>query len=249
MSWLGARRIDLDHCASTNDEAARLARAGAEHGTVVTALTQSGGRGRQGRSWHSPAEGNVYLSCVLRPALAPDRVPPITLATGLAVSDAVNSAGASSSLKWPNDVLVADKKIAGVLTEMSTRGAALDSVVLGVGVNVAAATFPPPLDRTATSLAMELGAAAPDAAGFTMMLLEALERWLDRFFAGGVDAIAAAWELRVSPRPVSAMIDGRMVTGRVRGLDRDGALRLEDDSGALHRIMAGDVTLAEEVSQ
>jgi BirA family biotin operon repressor/biotin-[acetyl-CoA-carboxylase] ligase len=248
MSWLGRRRIDLDGCASTNDEAARLARAGVEHGTVVTARTQSGGRGRQGRGWHSPAEGNVYLSCVLRPALTPDRVPPITLAAGLAVSDAVNSAGASSSLKWPNDVLVADKKIAGVLTEMSTRGAALDSVVLGVGVNVAAAEFPPPLDRIATSLAIELGEAAPDAAGFTLILLEALERWLDRFFIGGVDAIAPAWELRVTPRPVSAVIDGRTVTGRVRGLDRDGALRLEDSRGTVHRIMAGDVTLAEKVS-
>lgn len=244
MSWLGLRRIDLDECGSTNDEAARLARAGAEHGTVVTARTQSGGRGRQGRTWHSPATGNVYLSCVLRPSLAPDRVPPITLAAGLGVSDAVNSVGASSSLKWPNDVLVADKKIAGVLTEMITRGADPGSVVLGVGVNVGASAFPPPLDAIATSLRVELGEAAPDAEGFTPVLLAALEHWLDRFFAGGVAAIAPAWELRASRLPVSAVIGGRVVVGRARGLDPDGALRLEEPGGAVHRIMAGDVMLA-----
>lgn len=248
MSWLGIRRIDLDHCESTNDEAARLARAGAEHGTIVTARTQSGGRGRQGRAWHSPDEGNVYVSCILRPGLAPDRVPPITLAAGLAVSDTVNSAGASSSLKWPNDVLVSDKKIAGVLTEMSTRGATLDSVVLGIGVNVGVRAFPPALADIATSLHLELGDRAPDTGVVLDSLIEALESWLDRFFVGGVPAVAAAWQLRAAPRPISAMVEGRLISGYARGLDHDGALLLESADGVRHRIVAGDVTLAPEAS-
>jgi BirA family biotin operon repressor/biotin-[acetyl-CoA-carboxylase] ligase len=254
MGWLGERRIDLDHCASTNDEAARLARAGAEHGTVVTARTQSGGRGRQGRSWHSPDDGNVYLSCILRPGLTPDRVPPITLAAGLAVSDTVNSAGASSSLKWPNDVLVSDKKIAGILTEMSTRGAALDSVVVGIGVNVGARAFPPELEPIATSLHLELGEAAPRADAVIHALLASLEEWLDRFFAGGVPAVAAAWQLRATPRPISATVDGHTIVGHARGLDHDGALLLETADGEhprivrIVRIVAGDVTLSTEVS-
>ena len=108
--WLGCQRIELAECGSTNDEAGRLARAGAKHGTVVIAHAQKAGRGRDGRVWES-AVGGLYLSAVLRPPLPLLDVPPMTLAIGIGVCDAARAAGAAAVLKWPNDVLVGGRKL------------------------------------------------------------------------------------------------------------------------------------------
>jgi BirA family transcriptional regulator, biotin operon repressor / biotin---[acetyl-CoA-carboxylase] ligase len=266
-TWLGARRVDLPVCGSTSDEAAALARAGAAHGTVVTADRQESGRGRQGRAWHSPPGANLYLSIVLRPGalrppLPPRSVPPITLAAGIAVCDAVRAAGVAASLKWPNDVLIGGRKVAGILTEMSSRGAGeaavVDHVIVGIGVNLnlAPSDIPDELAAIATSIAIERGRAprrssdiasgsssdaSIDRAAFTAALLDSLEPWLDRFFAGGVPAIAPAWLERaeLSGRRVRAGgIDGSPV-----GLDPSGALRILDDSGVEHLVVAGDVAI------
>src|SRR5213075_12146 len=143
--WLGCQRIDLDACASTNDEAGRLARAGARHGTVVIAERQTSGRGRDGRTWESPP-GGLYLSAVLRPPLPLADVPPMTLAIGIGVCDAARAflgeRASSCVLKWPNDVLVTAmegdpvtpsrggaRKLAGVLVEAQSQGNRLDAIV------------------------------------------------------------------------------------------------------------------------
>jgi BirA family transcriptional regulator, biotin operon repressor / biotin---[acetyl-CoA-carboxylase] ligase len=242
VTWLGLRRVDLERCGSTNDEADRLARAGAAHGTVVTALAQDAGRGRRGRAWHSPPGENLYLSCVLRPALGPSRVPPLTLAAGLAVCEAVNAAGARASLKWPNDVLIGRKKVAGILTEMSSHAGVVDHVICGLGVNLATRAFPPELADRATSILLETGA-APAREPFIAALLTELESWLDRFFAGGVAAVREPWLARCAELELRVEVQGRPVTGRARELDPDGALVLEDGSGHRHRVVAGEVEL------
>ena len=239
--WLGSTRHDLDSCGSTNDEAERLARDGAPHGTIVTAARQTAGRGRADHDWYSPDADNLYVSCVLRPSLVPASVPPITLAAGIGVCDAVNSWGAHASLRWPNDVFAMGRKIAGILTEMSSRGQTVEHVILGVGVNVNGTEFPPDLADTATSLRTALGGRRVDRASFTDALLMRLERWLDRFFHGGIAAISGPWTER-------ALLAGRRIrteaaTGIARGLDRDGALLVQDDRGKLHRVVAGDVVL------
>ena len=120
--WLGCRQIELEECGSTNDEADALARAGAPHGTVVIARAQRAGRGRDGRVWASPRDAGLYLSAVIRPPLAPAAVPPVTLAIGVGVCDAARALGAPALLKWPNDVLVHGKKLAGVLVEAHSQG-------------------------------------------------------------------------------------------------------------------------------
>ncbi|RMH38594.1 MAG: biotin--[acetyl-CoA-carboxylase] ligase [Deltaproteobacteria bacterium] len=239
--WLGAVRHELDRCASTNDEADRLARAGAPHGAVVTAREQTAGRGRAGRSWYSPPGDNLYLSVVLRPPLAPRDVPPIALAAGVGVCDAVNAAGVPASVKWPNDVLVDGHKIAGVLAEASCRGERIDHVVLGIGVNVNGTAFPGGLRTPPTSLRLALGGTPVDLPAFRDALLAHLERWLDRLFSGGVAAIAEAWCTRCPAigRPVVA--DG--VAGVARGLDADGALIVDTPAGP-RRVVAGDVEVA-----
>jgi BirA family transcriptional regulator, biotin operon repressor / biotin---[acetyl-CoA-carboxylase] ligase len=238
-SWLGRERVHLPACGSTNDEAQRLAAAGAVHGTVVTADQQHAGRGRQGRAWHSPAGENLYLSCILRPALAPAAATAITLAAGLGVADAVQRAGAPAALKWPNDVLVHGRKLSGILTEMSTRGEAVQHIVVGIGVNLDSRSFPPGLGDTATSLAL-LGVPV-DRQGFVAQLLFDLESWFERFFAGGVAALADAWLARAERSRVRATSRGRLVEGAIVGLDADGCLLVADDAGTRHRILAGDV--------
>src|SRR5438045_1307719 len=122
MTWIGRQRFVLPSCPSTSDEAARLARAGAIHGSIVIADEQTSGRGRLGRPWASP-RGNVYLSAVLRLPLPPGDVPAVTLAIGIAVCDVARTLGAPVGLKWPNDVVAADpdtgriRKLAGILVE------------------------------------------------------------------------------------------------------------------------------------
>jgi BirA family biotin operon repressor/biotin-[acetyl-CoA-carboxylase] ligase len=239
-SWLGRERVHLPVCGSTNDEAQRLAAEGAAHGTVVTADQQHAGRGRQGRAWHSPAGENLYLSCILRPALAPAAATAITLAAGLGVADAVQRAGAPAALKWPNDVLVHGRKLAGILTEMSTRAERVQHIIVGIGVNLESRSFPPGLGDTATSLAL-LGVPV-DRQRFVAELLSELETWFDRFFAGGVAALADAWLARADRSRVRATSRGRMVEGAIVGLDADGCLLVADDAGTRHRILAGDVT-------
>ncbi len=241
--WLGAPRVDLQRCGSTNDEAAARARAGAAHGTVVIAREQSAGRGRQAREWHSPAADNLYLSCVLRPALAPRDVAPITLAAGVAVCEVVNSHGVRASLKWPNDVMVNERKVAGILTEMTTRGSQVEFAVLGIGVNVNGGDFPPGLADIATSLRIERGHEL-ELPALTRDLLVALEDWIEAFIAGGVEAIAAAWTGYADlSRRLRFEADGELIVGRASGLDRDGALLVVGDDGRRHRVVAGDVDL------
>lgn len=252
MGWLGSERVELDDCDSTNDHAAALAAQGARHGTVVIARAQRAGRGRLGRVWHSPPGENLYLSCVLRPRCAPARVPPITLAAGLGVVDAVTAAGACAMLEWPNDVMLEGRKLAGILTEMNTRGQRVEHVIIGIGVNLTTERFPPHLADIATSL--RLAGVEVEPGAFVAELLTGLERWFDRFLAGGVAAIAPAWmeraglrdgpggkRVRVSGHGSARTGDDGRIEGRVAGIDASGRLHIVDDQGCSHWVVSGDV--------
>jgi len=233
--WLGCQKIMMSECASTNDEAARLARAGAKHGTVVIAERQTAGRGRDGHVWASPP-GGLYLSAVLRPSLPLVDVPPMTLAIGIGVCEAARQAGVAAVLKWPNDVLVGGDKLAGVLVEAQSQGGKLDSVIVGIGIN---------LNNEVPEHAISLAAArghAVDRAVFIGSLLAAVERWVDRYVASGIEAIIPAWMDRMAiGLAARATIDGAPFVGSVHGLDLDGALLLRDDTGRIHRVRSGDV--------
>jgi BirA family biotin operon repressor/biotin-[acetyl-CoA-carboxylase] ligase len=232
MSWMGCQRIDLESCASTNDEAARYARAGASHGTLVIAERQEAGRGREGRAWASPS-GGLYFSAVMRPPLPLADVPPITLAIGIAVCDAARAFGADAALKWPNDVLIGDKKLAGVLVETQSQGGRLDSVIVGIGVNLG--TVPEAVASRAIALDV-------DRETFISELVTQLERWVDRYVACGLDSIIPSWQQRMAPGlSARAMIDGAALSGELAGIDLDGSLLLRDDTGRVHRVRSGDV--------
>jgi len=238
--WLGRRVIHLDECDSTNDEAARLARAGAEHGTVVIAGSQRAGRGRDGRAWLSPPGLGLYLSAVVRPMLPLPLVPPMSLAIGVGVCEAAREAGADARLKWPNDVLAAGRKLAGVLVEAQSQGGRLEAVVVGIGVDLGG-ELPPELAARAITLAAAAGRGI-DPAAFTAALLRHVERWIDRYVAAGLPPVIAAWHERMAPRlAVRAVIDGTPLEGEAAGLDEGGALLVRDAAGRLHPVRSGDV--------
>src|SRR5262245_57579807 len=184
-------------CPSTSDLAAERARAGAPAGLVICADAQTGGRGRLGRSWHSPAGENLYFSLLLRPARPASEIPPLTLLAGAAVARAVAALGVSPRLKWPNDVQLVDgqgrrRKLAGVLTEMASAGDRVEHVVVGVGLNVNATAFPAELADRATSLRGALGRPI-DRARLLAAVLNDFEPLYDEFERRGPSVAVEAF--------------------------------------------------------
>jgi BirA family biotin operon repressor/biotin-[acetyl-CoA-carboxylase] ligase len=237
-------RAEVD---STQRLARDLARAGAPEGTAVVAERQTAGRGRLGRQWHSPAGVNLYCSVILRPRLAPAAVPRLALVAGVAVAVAVEeTAGRRPAIKWPNDVLLDGRKVAGVLTEMDAEVERVAHVIAGIGVNLNAprTAFPPDLRAKATSLRLATGRPV-DRAAFTGRLLAALEARYDRFVSEGFASVRAEWEsysCLTGAEVCVAAPEGEQ-RGRALGLDADGALRLRTAAGAEVRIVAGEVTV------
>jgi BirA family biotin operon repressor/biotin-[acetyl-CoA-carboxylase] ligase len=249
--WLGRAYEWHAACDSTNDLAGARAREGAPHGLVVATERQSAGRGRLGRAWHSPAGENLYLSLLLRPTRPASEIPPLTLLAGAAVARALAGLGLAPRLKWPNDVqLVIDsggapRKVAGLLTEMSSEGGRVGHVVVGLGLNVNALAFPAELADRATSLRLAAGRAF-DRAAVLAAVLAAFEPLYDDYAARGAAAAGDAWQPfaalgeRCSVSAPGAP-DGRLV-GVTVGIDADGALRLRDDVGHIHRVLSGEIS-------
>ena len=245
--WLGRTYEWHEACASTNDLAAARARAGAPQGLVVATERQSAGRGRLGRTWHSPAGENLYVSILLRPSRPASEIPPITLLAGAAVARALARLGFEPRLKWPNDVqLVVGggvRKVAGLLTEMASEGGRVGHVVVGLGLNVNTLSFPDELAARATSLRLVAGRAF-ERAVVLAAVLEELEPLYELFEARGPAAASEAWQpfAAVGARcRVSA--PGADLEGTMLGIDADGALRLRDDAGQIHRVLSGEISI------
>jgi len=224
---------------STNADLLALAREGASDGTWLYADQQTAGRGRQGRSWVSPL-GNLYASGLVR--LHPDDPPTSTLAlvAGIAAIDVLQSYLPTENLrlKWPNDVLVGQAKLAGILLEREG-----DAVVIGIGANLA--THPTDLARPATSIAA-LGGHIVPVRDVIVALAERLSYWRNIWLREGVAPIAAAWAARAHPLGTPLAVDTgdpQRLAGVFDGLDRTGALRLRLADGSISVIHAGDVFL------
>ena len=236
----------LASTSSTNDVAARLAEAGAEEGTVVVADMQTAGRGRHGRHWFSPPGAGLYVSMIVRPeaglSSADNPTALLTLASGVATATAVRaSTGLPAQIKWPNDVLVGGRKLAGILAESAMQGGALQFVVIGLGVNLEPAAYPPDLASRVTSVGAETSRPADRA----LLLAEILSAMAGRYAdlrAGKFDAILSAWrELAWS---VPGKVEWDSPCGVVRGIaediDRDGALLVRAGEKIV-RIVSGEV--------
>ena len=234
---------------STNSCARRLAEQGAREGEVVIAEQQAEGRGRLGRSWVSPPYRNLYASVILRPNLAPVCAPQITLMAAVALADTVASFIAESpKIKWPNDILIGGKKLAGILTESSCDSRRIEFVILGIGANLnfPRESMPDHIRERATSL-MEVAGKSVSREIFVRRLIQDLDRCYGILEESGFDAIAPRWQARFGLRGKRVRVEmvDEVLIGKAVGIDPDGALLVEGDDGALQRVIAGDVTPVE----
>lgn len=234
------RRIDWYPCLdSTMTEASRLAAAGAPAGTVVGADEQTAGQGRHGRSWHSEPDAGLYVSIVLRREFAPDALPVVTLALGLAVREAIHKAtDVACDLRWPNDILIGSCKCAGILTVLESS-----AIIAGIGINVNHSSFPEELTGIATSLRQASGR-AHSRERLLMELLPAVDAYCDLLASAGraavIDAFARASSY-VSGRRVCVEQEGGELRGTTGGLTDSGFLILRADDGRESVIVAGGV--------
>ena len=232
---------------STNDEAFRLGVQGVPEGTALIAESQSAGKGRMQRVWHSPAGANIYTSVILRPHFEPVRAPQISIAAGVAVAETLNPyCPGNVILKWPNDVLMDGKKVCGILSQMKMSGNAIDFVVVGIGINVNLnrEQFSHDIQSIATSLAMEAGREI-SRLELIISLYENLAKWYRGLLQSGFDPIKERW-LALSPmigKPVSVMFHEEAVSGKAIGLGEDGSLILLTDKNETIQVSAGDATI------
>jgi BirA family biotin operon repressor/biotin-[acetyl-CoA-carboxylase] ligase len=233
----------FDSVDSTNTQALKHARRGADEGTCIVAHQQTAGRGRQGRIWASPPDAGLYLSIVLRPRLDAKHLPLITLAAAVAVFDTLAQLGVDADIKWPNDILVNEKKICGLLAEMTDTERGL-AVIVGVGINLASQNFPCELVDTATSLESVL--LRPVAfSEIEEPLLKFFDHWYRRLHeAEGASTIVREWASRSTyfrGKQVRVTLTSETIIGVTDGLGPNGALRVRGDNGELVIVNAGDV--------
>lgn len=235
----------FDSLPSTNTEAARAAAHGAPEGLCIVAAEQTAGRGRRERTWISPAGVGLYFSIVLRPQLDAPLWPLLTLMAALAVHDALRDACALvCDIKWPNDILANERKLCGILAEtVETKTGR--ACILGIGINLLDGAFPPDVRDVATSIE-----AAAHRAPDTEAVLQALTRNIAEHYrrlhsADGARELVTEWTARSSfatGKFVRVALCDEIFEGTTRGLEQDGALRVETHAGELKIIRAGDVT-------
>lgn len=236
------RLVSRASVGSTNDEAKKLARRGAPDGTVVWALEQTAGRGRRGRRWSSPP-GNLYASLILRPSTAPDRAAQLGFTAALAVTDALRELApelGQPACKWPNDVLVGGRKIAGILLESEMdKGEQLAFLIVGVGINLVSS--PPDAEHPATSIAGE-GRLPPAPQAALGAFARHFESWAQRWESEGFAPVRDAWRARAAflGEQIRVRLDTATLWGKFVDLDQHGVLLLETENG-LRQVSAGDV--------
>jgi len=232
---------------STNAEAVEWGRKGAPHGSLIVADSQCAGRGRLGRHWDSPAGKGLYFSLLLRPELPAAQAPLTTLAVGLGLAATLRGLDvAPLVLKWPNDLMVAKKKLGGMLTEMFHSGSKVDFLVVGVGLNVSqeAKDFSPEVVPLATSLKL-IRNQPWDRADLLTRLVPAIFGEVNRLSREGPSSVVSRWEKEsgMVGLEVSFEESGQRHRGKVLGLDPDGKLRVAKSDGSISELLAEDTTL------
>ncbi len=239
---LGAPVSVVDETGSTNEDALKAGAAGAAHGALFVADQQRAGRGRLGRTWHSPPGQNLYFSLLLRPRTEASSLASMTLVVGLAVAEAVGRflPAGLVGIKWPNDVVIGGRKLAGILVEASTTRGRVDHVVVGVGLNVLQTQFAPEIEEIATSIEREAGV-GPGRLEVLGAVLERLDARLATFDEAGVAPMIE--ELRAYDVLRGRELRVGEVEGTGDGIDEAGRLLVRTESGEVVAVNAGEVSL------
>jgi BirA family transcriptional regulator, biotin operon repressor / biotin---[acetyl-CoA-carboxylase] ligase len=232
---------------STQKMALRLSLDGALEGTVVIAEEQTAGRGRMDRSWYSPKFSGVWMSIILRPNLLPQKAPQLTLIVAVAVVQAIEElTPLRPRIKWPNDILINGKKMTGILTELQAESDRINSIIIGIGMNVNQEknAYPEELRSIATSLFIETGTKINRAELIRHVLIN-LEHLYDVYLEAGFYPIKILWESYAVS--IGEMITARMrqgdIHGKALGITDDGVLMIEDQVGKIHYVYSADIEL------
>lgn len=243
-TWAGKNLYVFDEVKSTNTVAKFLAMNGAENGTVVISEKQTDAKGRSGKAWASPV-GGIWLSLIVKPNVDYSKLPMITIGTGVAVAKAIERTGITSAeIKWPNDIIIHDKKVCGILTEAVTTFNTIDSVIIGVGIdaNIDIEDFPEELQDGTTTLADELGR-KEDENVLIRLFLEEFEKIAETFNEGDYESILKDWRKR--SYSVGKIVEVREPFNKnfdayVIGIGREGALIVEKIDGTLEKVISGE---------
>ncbi|RFB16945.1 biotin--[acetyl-CoA-carboxylase] ligase [Bacillus sp. HNG] len=232
---------------STQQIAHKLAYEGAVEGTLVVAEEQTTGRGRLDRAWYSPKHTGVWMSMILRPQIPPSQAPQLTLLAAVGVVQAIQEVtGLEPDIKWPNDILIHQKKIVGILTELQAETDRINSVIIGIGINVnqELSQFPENLHTIASSLAIEKGDKI-DRAELIQVILLKIEKLYNEYLQHGFKVVKLLWESyatsigkQIIARTISGSIEGKAI-----GINEEGVLLLEDAEGKVHHIYSADIEL------
>lgn len=240
----------FDTIDSTNNKAKELAAGGAPEGSIVIAEQQSAGRGRKGRSWLSSSGEGLCISLILRPIIPPTEVSKLTLMTAVAISEALlNFTDIELKIKWPNDILVNGKKLAGILTEMSMEVDAIDYVIVGLGLNINSkkSSFSDEVKEIATSIQIETGNVFSRA-----MIVKLFLSWFEKLYfevqEKGFHTIIKRWKelSNIIGKKVSVNEAGQTLIGTVKDIAEDGTLILIDVNKQIQKIISGDVIIIDD---
>lgn len=240
--------IHYEHSVTSTQEIAhKHALNGADEGTIIIADEQTSGRGRLGRSWHSPKGNGIWMSIILRPNIPPQKAPQLTLLAAVSVVQGIEEVtGLDAQIKWPNDILIDGKKVVGILTELQAEADRVNSVIIGVGINVNTPEemFPEDISKIATSLKVESGKEI-ERAHLVRAIMENLEKLYYLYLEHGFAPIKLLWE--GSAASLGKRVRVRTITGelygKAQGITDEGVLLVEDDEGEVHRVYSADIEL------
>ncbi len=245
----GKSIYSFEDVGSTNEVAHELAINGAPEGTVVISDSQTRGKGRLERKWISPSGKNIYISTIFRPKIEARDAPFLTLVSSIALAETIRNEGTDAFIKWPNDVLIDDRKVAGVLTEMTARGGRVDFIIVGIGVNINMTDQDMDEEmgkvaEIATSLRIVTGREI-DRVNMIVNLIEEIEHWYNRYLENGKPPIVKEWMERWGAinRRVLVKFNGKEIVGVAIGIEENGYLMIKKDDGNVERILTGDVIL------
>jgi len=244
--WLGRKIVHYHQIDSTNKEAKKLAASGEKEGTIVISEEQLAGRGRLGRTWISPAGTSIWMSVILRPSIAPTDASKITLLAGLAVCEGIKEAtGLPVQIKWPNDLVLHNKKICGILTEMSAEMEKINYIILGIGINVNTDSFPEDLKNTATSLKIE-GEKEYDRKEIVKAILMYLEQYYELYMKNqDMEDLLEKYKNHCLTlgKEVKIIHRNEEFIGKAVDLSKEGELMVEKQDGQVITVFSGEVSV------
>ena len=244
--WIGKEVVFLEETGSTNADARILAEKGYGHGTLVVANHQTGGKGRRGRNWHSPRGNSIAMSLILKPELESEYASMLTLVQAMAVTKAIEEVcGLKAQIKWPNDILVNEKKVCGILTEMNLEMMEISSIIIGTGINVNQDSFPEEISEIATSLKIEKKR-TQSRADLIEHICELFEEYFEKFMeTKDLSGIMEEYNrcLISLGRQVRVLDPKGEFNGEALGINVAGELLVKKEDGSIVNVYAGEVSI------